>query len=206
MLQSGQDIFVNHTGGGKARVLHAAKVVDCQGDVITVSYTEPDVSPSEPGSAVKVCFLGPREFMQQVGECIESESADAEPTVAIRLIGSPVSAESRKCFRVSTEHAGCEAEFGDFGTCKVVDVSATGVAFVTEEQLAPGDMVEVTLTVMGKACTGRGFVQSARKVRGGYRYGLLCLEDLGPGGLSHSLQRMTMDAQRAQLRRLSGAA
>ena len=38
------------------------------------------------------------------------------------------------------------------------------------------------------------------------RYGLLCIEDKSKNGLSKTLQQLTMDAQRTQLRRLSGAA
>ena len=206
MIQSGQDIYIHFAGGTNLRVLHAAKATSRVDDIITVTYLEPDGLPTEPSESMTVFFHGPAEFMQQSGEITEFEDDEGEMQVGIKLIGEPVSAETRKCFRVSTVLAEYEAKLGSLGSCKLVDVSAAGVGFLTNTRLSLGDSIDIEMTLAGKTCKGKGFIQSVKEVKAGYRYGLLCTGDKGVGDLPKGLQRLTMDAQRTQLRRLSGAA
>ncbi|VAX41535.1 hypothetical protein MNBD_PLANCTO03-1205 [hydrothermal vent metagenome] len=206
MIQNGQDIYIHFAGGTNLRVLHAAKTISRVDDIITVNYTEPDEVPTEPAESMTVFFHGPAEFMQQPGEHIEFENDEGEMQTGIKLIGEPVSAESRKCFRVSTVLAEYKAKLGNLGSCKLVDVSAAGVGFLTDTRLALGDSIDIEMTLAGKTCKGKGFIQSVKEIPAGYRYGLLCTGDKGAGDLPKGLQRLTMDAQRTQLRRLSGAA
>ncbi len=206
MIQREQDIYIHFAGGTNLRVLHAGKATSRIDDVITVRYFEPDSLPTEPAPTMTVFFHGAEEFMQQPGELIEFENAEGEMQTGIKLIGTPVSAESRKCFRVSTVLAEYKAKLGSLGMCKLVDVSATGVGSLTDERMSLGDPLDIEVTVLGKTCNGRGVIQSVQEVRAGYRYGLLCSGYKGAGGLPKGLQKLTMDAQRTQLRRLSGAA
>lgn len=206
MVHIGDEVFVHFAGGTRVRTLHAGEVEQQHDRVIAVRYAEPEGLPTEPAHAMIVYFHGPDEFMQQPGEPVGFETEAGETVAAIRLLGEPVSAESRRCFRVSTVLADYSADFGKVGVCKIADVSAEGVAFIAPRKLSPGECVEIKLTVLGRSSTGRGFIQSIRQVRDGYRYGLLCTDDAGMGGLDKELQRLTMDAQRTQLRRLSGAA
>jgi hypothetical protein len=206
MVRNGDEVFVHFAGGTGTRVLHASKAVMHDEGVITVNYAEPEALPTAPATTMIVFFHGPVEFMQQPGERIELSDDAGEPVAAIRLLGEPVSAESRKCFRVGTVLADYSADFGVLGTCKLVDVSAAGVGFLSTRRCSLGESFEVKLSVHGRVSKGRGFIQSVKEVRHGYRYGLLCTNDGGAGGLDKGLQQLTMDAQRAQLRRLSGAA
>ncbi len=206
MVHIGDEVFVHFAGGTGIRTLHAGKVEQQRDGVIAVRFAEPEGLPTEPAAAMIVFFHGPEEFMQQPGQPVEFENEAGETVAGIRLLGAPVSAESRKCFRVSTVLADYSADFGKVGVCKIADVSAEGVAFIAPNRLSLGECVEIKLTVLGRSSTGRGFIQSIKQVRDGYRYGLLCTNDAGMGGLDKGLQRLTMDAQRTQLRRLSGAA
>lgn len=206
MIQSGQDVYIHFAGGTTLRVLHAGKTTSRIDDVVTVTYFNPESLPTEPADTMTVFFNGPEEFMQQPAEATEFENEEGEMLPGIKLIGDAVSAETRKCFRVGTVLAEYEAKLGSLGMCKLVDVSAAGVGFLTNERLKLGDAIDIQITLAGKTCKGKGFIQSVQEVPAGYRYGLLCTGDKGAGGLVKGLQRLTMDAQRTQLRRLSGAA
>jgi hypothetical protein len=210
MLRSGQEMFVSFAGGSKVRVLHHAKVESRVDDLLTVRYSDPDGLPGERPEQVTVFFDGPKEFMQQPGQVVALETPE-EPgqeglLTAVRVLGEPVSAETRQCYRVGTVLADYKAKLGRLGTCKLVDVSAVGVGFLCEQKLSLGEQTTIELSLGGRTSRGLGFIQSIKEVAGGYRYGLLCLEDHGQGGLAKGLQQLTMDAQRTQLRRLAGAA
>jgi hypothetical protein len=206
MLNQGQDVFIHFAGGTKSRVLHAANIIDILEGVVTLSFNNPDSLPSEPAPTATVFFHGPDEFMQQPVEVVAIEDIIGEAGMVISPVGEPVSAESRKCFRVCTVLGEFEAAFGTLGTCKLVDVSAAGVGFLSSATLSLGDAVAIEMKVAGKTSSGRGFIQSIEALGAGYRYGLLCTEDNDTGGLGKGLQQLTMAAQRTQLRRLSGAA
>lgn len=207
MLSPSQELFVSFPNASGTRVLHAAKVLSLADDMVTLKFVEPDYLPVDVSETSTIFFDGPREFMQQPGERVECDTApDTEATfdLALRLAGEPVSAESRKCFRVGTALADYTGQFGAIGTCQIVDVSATGVGFVSESRLKIGAGVDFAFDLHGKSYSGKGFIQSHKEVRAGHRYGLLCTAD-NPA-LAKGLQQLTMDAQRTQLRRLSGAA
>ena len=207
MVNPGKEVFVSFPSGGATRVLHAAKVRTLGDDVITIKFVEPDLVPVQAEGACTVFFDGPREFMQQPAEQVAFEDApDTEETfdLALQLAGEAVSAESRKCYRVGTSLAHYQGTFGTFGTCHIVDVSATGLGFVCNTRLKIGDGVDFSFELHGRSYSGRAFVQSHKEERSGHRYGLLCTSD--DPALTKGLQQLTMDAQRTQLRRLSGAA
>lgn len=207
MVNPGQEMFVSFPSGGATRVLHAAKVRTRDEDVITVKFVEPDLVPVHADGACTIFFDGPREFMQQPAEHVEFEEApDTEETfdLALKLAGEAVSAESRKCYRVGTSLAHYRGNFASFGSCHIVDVSATGLGFVCNTRMKIGEGVDFSFELHGTTYSGRGFIQSHKEERSGHRYGLLCTSD-NPA-LTKGLQHLTMDAQRTQLRRLSGAA
>lgn len=207
MMSPGQELFVSFPASGTTRVLHAAKICTVEDDVMTFKFVEPDLVPVEAEDACTLFFDGPKEFMQQPAERVALEdAADTEEPfdLALRLAGEAVSAESRKCYRVGTSLAHYEGTFGKLGTCHIVDVSATGVGFVSQAKLKVGDSVEFSFELNGKSYSGKGFIQSHKEVRIGNRYGVLCTAN-NPA-LAKGLQLLTMDAQRTQLRRLSGAA
>lgn len=213
MLLIGQNVFVSFVGGSTTRVLHPVRITDRTDEVITIKYAEPDGLPAERSETVTVFFDGRKGFMQQPGEIVppdpeegDTDGVPSEPVVAVRLLGEPVSAESRECYRVSTVLADYHANFGRLGTCKLVDVSATGFGFLSTERLMLGETLEIEFTVGGKTIKGSGIIQSLKEVRNGFRYGMVCVLDGGASGMALALQQLTVDAQRTQLRRLSGAA
>ena len=207
MLSPGREMFVSFPSSGATRVLHAAKVCTMGDDLITLKFLEPDLIPVEAEGACTVFFDGPREFMQQPAERVAYDDApdtDEAFDLALQLAGEAVSAETRKCYRVGTSLAQYYGGFGSFGECHIVDVSATGLGFVCGTRMKIGTGVDFSFELHGHTYSGRGFVQSQKETRNGYRYGLLCTSD--DPALAKGLQQLTMDAQRTQLRRLSGAA
>lgn len=207
MLSPSQEMFVCFPSSGATRTLHAARICTREDELITLKFAEPDLLPVETEDACTVFFDGPKEFMQQPAERVALEElADTDNTfdLGLRLAGEAVSAESRKCYRVATALAEYRGQFADAGECKIVDVSATGLGFVCQRELKLGDSVAFSFSLTGKSYSGKGFVQSHKEVRLGQRYGLLCTST--DPALAKGLQLLTMDAQRTQLRRLSGAA
>lgn len=220
MLSPNQDVFINFPTPHAGRVLHAARVVEREGEVLGLAFDRDvppvrGVSPDDAASraargdgACEVFFQGPREFMKHSAVLVDPGSASPEGCdIAVRLRGEPVSAESREAFRVGTVLSDYSGEFDGLGVCPIVDVSATGLAFIAKRALGIGDAVAFSFEVGGERYAGRGVVQSCKPVRAGHRHGLLCVSTgTAPGCLSKGLQRLTMEAQRLQLRRLSGAA
>ncbi|MBK7404193.1 MAG: PilZ domain-containing protein [Phycisphaerales bacterium] len=207
MFRSGQELFIDFGGLTTQRVLHPVVAGDPVEDATRIAFVDRDIdqAPPQPGTTVTIFFHGPNEFMQVPGEVVHLATEDEGSPLGVRAIGDPASAETRKCFRVSTVLADYQANLGRLGRRKIADVSATGIAFVTTHKLALGDAVDVSIDVGGRRFEGRGFVQSVKEVRQGHRYGVLCTNS-GKTNIQKGLQLLTMEAQRSQLRRLSGAA
>lgn len=164
--------------------------------------------PPEPladGHDVLVLFNGPKGFMQQPA-CVTIRPADEGPIMyGFVTTGDAVSAENRDMFRIGVALADYKAEVDAADTCKVADVSVLGIAVLSEHLYELGQVVEVSFTLEGETFTGRCRVKSIKPLAVGARYGLLCLNGADAGDLENGLRKLTMDAQRSQLRRMSRA-
>ncbi|MAE95289.1 MAG: hypothetical protein CL910_11565 [Deltaproteobacteria bacterium] len=144
--------------------------------------------------------------MQQPARIRSLEETDTGKLVVFETLGDPVSAESRQSYRVSTITASLEAAIGDEPNCKVVDISSTGFAAVAATGYQIGQNVAVSIDFEGQHCQGTASVQSVREKPGGkYRYGFLSVSAQDGGSFQADLNAVSLEVQRLQLRRLSGA-
>jgi hypothetical protein len=212
------ELFLQRPAAAQDRILHPAVTVRRDDTSWLIRLAEVGVG-LECEENVFLFFEQQREFMQQpatvvaihpstTAGCDDAETADERPVFEIRTLGEPVSAESRQCYRVSTVISDRTVSVGERTDCTLLDVSATGFSVSSAQQLQVGDVVPATLSEDGRQWTGNVCIQSARELQPGlWRYGLHCGDGKpDEGDLCKGLRYISMAAQRAQLRRLSGAA
>ena len=217
MVGIGTGCFLQLPGDSRNRVLHPALVVGLANEVYTVE-SEDNGLLVEPEMDVLLYFDKNRAFMQQSAriEAVDTVDVDAEGSdeggpqlqISFRTTGTPVSAESRQHYRVSTVIIGYQADLNVEKACQVLDLSRTGLSVVSQEGYTIGNVVEVSIVEDGRTYTGNVCVQSVRDLgRERTRYGLHCVSGKAtPGSLAEGLQRANMRIQREQLRRLAGSA
>ena len=157
----------------------------------------------QPGDVLQLYFDWDRTFTKQLVHAVALGGQQREPSLDLRPVGEPVSAESRECYRVSAHAARVLAHLGDSPACEVVDVSASGFSVHTREPYEPGHALRATLLYEGAAIEGFVRVRNVRRTRGGrLRCGVSCIEDgHGSSNLSRALTRLNLALQRAQLAR-----
>ena len=117
-------------------------------------------------------------------------------------------AESRGCYRVSTVTTDLKVNVGAGGqSYPLLDVSVTGLSYMSPDQFDIGQIVAVELLYGGEQYQGEGCVQSTLALGGDRaRYGMHCITDKNtPSNLAQGLQKISMAVQRDHLRRLAGA-
>ncbi|GJM25136.1 MAG: hypothetical protein DHS20C16_15510 [Phycisphaerae bacterium] len=217
MVGIGNGCFLMFPGESSSRILHPGEVRGFSDDVFTLEMKVSDLSIDSDRDAL-VYFEKNRDFMQQPArieavELLEADEASDENEgpkllVEISVHGEPVSAESRQHYRVSTVIVGYEADVNEEVSCKVLDVSGTGLAVIASESYEIGNVLDVSIVEDGKTYSGRAGVQSVRELaKKQTRYGLYCVDETkGPDSLVAGLKRANMRLQREQLRRLAGNA
>ena len=208
MFVPGTEFFVHFAGDGKTRVLNPVKVDRVEEGVpfVWLNGEVPPFELLEENGEIILFFHGPKEFMQQPAKITEIVSDEGKTTFGVQTTGDAVSAESRNCYRVCTVLGSYKAQFGDEGKRQIADVSATGLAIMATGDYPFGKVFPISFELNGKSYAGAGCIQSIKKVKAGTRYGLLMVECNKKDNLEEGLQKLTMDAQRTQLKRLSGAA
>ena len=211
MFVPGTELFVHFVGSGKTRVLHPVKVDRVEEGIPYVWLAEEDpplASLTEDCCEIVIFFHGTKELMQQPATINAIVQGEEKVTFGIQTTGEAVSAESRKSYRVCTVLGSYEADLGDEGARHIVDVSATGLAIIATGTYAFGQVLPIAFDLKGKRYKGSVCVQSIKPVSQGTRYGMVYAdaEKNKTDNLDEGLQRLTMDAQRTHLRRLSGAA
>lgn len=190
-------------GNTTERILQPGWVVE--------SNAEGFVAEFEPGICPEVdcdvnAYGGIRgKFYQQGARVTEIRCREPRPIIAFARCGEVVSAENRQTFRVSTLNAGILAKVGREKNCQIVDISPEGFGAIVRGDLKIGSLVPVEFQYEANSVNAPARVQTV-KIRpdGKVRYGFLAPDKFGAA--RKALQLMTSSLQRAQLRRLSGAA
>ncbi len=206
MIKAGTDIHFRDPKVPNERVLFHAVAEAAEEDdrwMATFSGGSPELAPEQD---VLIYFEVKREFMQQPAT-IHSVEQNGEGTVVTFVpLGDPISAESRQHYRVSTVTSDVTAKISDEQGCKVVDISSTGFAAVARGQHDIGTTLDVSMAFEGKSCTGCAAIQSVRERPGGkFRYGLVSIGSGETRDFQERLNDISLEIQRSQLRRLSGA-
>ena len=206
-ISKGQNIFLQLPDETEQRILHPTKVTGLQESGVT-AFVEDQAITVEAGTEAFIYFERKREFMQQsirIEAIMEAEDEESPSIFAFQGTAEPVSAESRQCYRVSLVLADYISDFGDKKRCKVTDVSATGFSCITTESFKMGAVVPATLYLQGQSFEGKTCVQSIKQLDDGtFRYGLHVVKGRDGGTLPNGVQKISMVAQREQLKRLSG--
>jgi len=209
MIKTGTDILFQEPSASTRR-LRRSVAIDAGTDTVAVQFVaEPfdfDVD-----QEVLMYFNVKREFMQQLGRVVEvnvpeveEEEEAAEPaTFVLEPIGDPISAESRKFYRVSTISADLKASLGEESELDVQDLSSTGFAIIASKEYSLGETLEVSIAHETESCHGVASVQSVREFGPGrIRYGLRAIEeDPHTNTFLEVLQRISLAVQREQLQR-----
>lgn len=206
MLKAGTDVHFRDPAVTTDRVLYHAVVEGAdENEAWTATFTQGSAGLAAEQD-VLIYYEIKREFMQQPARIRSMEETEVGRVVVFEPTGDPVSAESRQHYRVSTITADIEAKLGDEDGCKVVDISSTGFAAVSSTRYTIGANVTVVIDFQGRHCEGTASVQSVRDKPGGrYRYGFLSITGSDGGSFQNDLNEVSLEVQRLQLRRLSGA-
>lgn len=206
MIKAGTDVHFRDPAVATNRVLYHAVVDAAEEDGAWVATFSAGVQGIEAEQDVLIYYEIKREFMQQPVRVRSLEETDTGKRVVFETLGDAVSAESRQHYRVSTITANLDAEIGDESPCKVVDISSSGFAAVAAARYRIGETVEVVIDLEDQHCAGKASVQSMRDKPGGkYRYGFLSGTAEDGGSFQAALNSLSLEIQRLQLRRLSGA-
>lgn len=217
--QTYSDVFINFPNDtSNKRELHPLTNINAQGNTWKVSFAESHLT-VEPNQELLLFYTLNNVFMQQsvCVTAVHDHDTNTDTDVdehehgccfEINLKGKPVSAESRHCFRVCTVLADWWIKLDNENHCQIADISQTGCAIICKHPYKINETVNAKIIFRDKEYTGQLQIQSIKNLHNGeYRCGLLCINDNSSGGKLHQgLQKMSMEMQRTQLRRLSGAA
>jgi hypothetical protein len=209
MIRTGTPVFIQLPEETARRILHPGETLAME-DGLAVVQPEIGVPAIESGMELLLYYDESREFVKQgarAAEIVENEEdPTAQPTVKFELVGGPVPAESRQCYRVVTALCDLEATIGDAKGCRLVDASITGFGVIGQPGLKMGSNLPVTLHYDGKEYSGSACLQSI-KVLDSHRtrYGFSSNES-ETSILADGLRAISLGVQREQLRRISGAA
>ncbi len=206
MLKAGADVHFRDPRITTERVLHHA-VIDgsdeegCWRATFTAGVPQVAV-----GQELLIYYEIKREFMQQPARIHALDASEEQTVVCFETLGDPISAESRQHYRVSTITAQIQAQIAEEEGCKVLDISSTGFAAVSRQSFAIGETVAAVIEFDDYHCEGRASVQSVRaRPDGSFRYGFLSINGKDGGAFQEALNELSLEVQRIQLRRLSGA-
>lgn len=212
MLTQGDLIYLQKPVQSQQRVLIPVDVIANEQDHVIIETSQVFDWLGDDGQ-VLVYYDKRRDFVKQSATMevqiheLDDQQVDGIMRYSIGLLGEPVSAESRQCFRVSTVISGRTVVFEDEGEVPLVDVSATGYAVIATKPRNIGEMIRTTFIHEGREFSGTACVQSICQLdHERVRYGMYCVEKRQPGNnLNQGLLTISMAVQREQLRRLSRA-
>jgi hypothetical protein len=204
MLAAGTEMFLLIPDATNQRTLQPGTIIESDALSFVAVFDGAMTSPA--GTAVDAYGDVRGKFFRQGAQISEIRAAEAKSIVVFTRIGDPVSAENRQTFRVSVISAIILAKVGKEKNCPVIDVSPEGFGVIAKCELKAGTVVPVEFEHAGHRVEAPARVQTVKRcIDGKYRYGFLCTA--GKRGTARaSLQQITGLMQRAQLRRLAGAA
>jgi len=169
MLGEGTPIFVVFPEESDERVLHPAIVVEASGDSRTAEIEEEGLFP-EAGQQIIIYFydnVTGSHFLQCPEKIDAVMDSGDKPLIGFLTTGDTNSAESRQSFRVSTVMNEIHAQVGTESDCRLLDVSATGFSFVTENTYPASAHIDVLIRYDDTEYSGSMRVQGSRPLRRG---------------------------------------
>lgn len=188
------------------RVLRPGKWIEGNGRLRSAKFSEADVN-VETGQEAIIFYEINGKFMRQSVRINDVSNYPPSVFVNLRITGQPELAESRQSYRVSTVMVEVTATLGSERNCKVLDVSATGIAVASPHTHEVGEALDVDILYDEKNYVGRVHVATTDKLpQQRLRYGLLCVDDQKTNReLIKGLVYINLAVQRLHLRRLAQA-
>lgn len=204
MLAVDAEVFLKLTDESAEQSLRPGRIVRNVDGHFTTELEESDFV-AEVGDEAKVYYALKRAFVQQT-ILIETVTITKNAWVDFQLLGEPVSAESRQCYRVSMLVSNLSVKVGPEKCCRLLDISTSGFSVTAAADYREGQVVEATLRYEDREFSGRARIQRVRPwPLGRKRYGLHHLTKREGGGELHKgMKHICMAVQRRQLRRLAG--
>jgi len=184
------------------RVLYAAQLTEVRGRMLSAKLDDEGLD-LQVGDAAFLFFEMRNDFVKQpVRIRVLMDSGEA-PAAGMEMLGEPVSADGRQCFRVSPQFRSLGVDVDGETGCMLLDVSVSGLACIAATRHRIGDTLRIALPFEGDVYEGPCCVQNIVPLEDGrFRYGLHCVERrISPASLKRGLQRVTMTLQRDELRR-----
>lgn len=209
MIRPGMSVFIQLPEETARRILHPGEAIGIEEGVVVVQ-PETGVPLIDNGMELLVYYDLGREFVKQASRVVEviegEEDQTVQAKVMLEIIGGPVAAESRQCYRVVTALCDLSATIGETELYRLVDASVTGFGVIGKPGLRKGSNLPVTLRYEGKVYTGSACLQSIKVLdKDRTRYGFSSNES-DTSELAEGLRTISLGVQRRQLRRISGAA
>ncbi len=201
LLKTGERLHLKNPEFPEKRVLHSGQAVAIEGDVVVAEFGPPIFS-LVPDAEFIVFYEVKRKFVQQAARIEGVEEGAERWQVRIELIGDTAPAEGREIYRVTTLSSPVTAEFGEESGCQVVDVSSTGFALLSQQQLAVGKQILASIDHDGESYSGDVIIQSIQERKSAMRYGVRCVKRADQGSpLEDGLNLISLAVQRQQLAR-----
>ena len=192
------------TDGSAEQSLRPGRIVRSVNGHYTAELEESDFV-AEVGDEAKVYYALKRAFVQQT-LLIETVTITENAWVDFQLLGEPVSAENRQCYRVSMLVSNLSVKVGPEEYCRLLDISASGFSVTAAADYREGQVVEATLRYEDGEFSGRARIQRVRPwTLGRKRYGLHHLTKREGGGELHKgMKHICMAVQGRYVRALAG--
>ncbi len=204
MLSDDTPVLVHFPDETDDRLLYPGTILEVShnSDSHTAELDDEDVFP-QPGQEIAIYYESQQMFTKQTAQIEAVMQTGDKPVIAFTTVGEPDSAENRQCFRVSTANNDLAAIIGT-ESCRVLDVSVSGLSVIAEAKHTTGANIRVTIEFEEESFSGPARVHSKRDMSPGRtRFGLQCVDDkFTDGDLQKGLQHIMMTVQRQQLRRL----
>jgi len=204
MIDQGNTFHLQFPEDIEPAILHEAEVLDLSQDTIMAQAKESFLA-LEIGLPVTVYYQLRKIFVQQAAKITAIHHGD-HPTFALALLGKTTSVENRQCYRVSTTLTELTCVFNDKPNCPILDVSLTGFAVISRDDLQVGSRIEAGLKdLKGREYQGQCVIRSQTPLDEGFRYGIECDDQRLDGNtLQRAVSSLSMSLQRQELRQLAG--
>ncbi len=203
MLSKSSPVYLAIPNAQNKRLLHEGRVLEIDARRVVIEFDDA-IAPTA-GSEVMLFAEVRGKFFQQGATVTQPRQDAPRPTIELHTVGDPVSAEQRGSYRTSVIAWKVPVKVDKLVGCMLADVSPEGVGIISPKPLTVGTTVNVGLDFEGHVITGPFRVQTAKILpTGAIRFGLFVSENRSP--MRAQLQRLSGHVQRAQLKRISGAA
>ncbi len=196
-IKTGGEAFLRLPEDDAPRILARAvfEAVDAGGFCLRMDRPHPDL---ESGGAVIVYYQREGRFVQQLARVRGLPDGVPAERVELAPAGDPICADHRRHRRTPVSSECVQVELDGVAVARVLDVSPSGLAVVTDLRLLASQELTARLELDGEGYEGRVTVRSFRALdEGRNRYGLRLLDETAETRLCEGLRDLARREERA---------